>query len=121
MTLDLKLVLTAGLIWGIVGVVLVVAAMFLGSYLPFEVDGLTLGTYAALFAGVHFVARDSGNLVVGLIGGAIAGIIATLLMLAASIFLPGSDFTIGGNTAAIVGALVAGIAGALGMKIVKKN
>ncbi len=120
MTLDLKLVLRAGIVWGIVGIILVVAATFLGGFLPFEVEGLALGTYAAMFAGIHFAARDPGNLIVGLIGGAIAGIIAALLMLAVTFFLPGAGFSLKGNTGAIIGALVAGIAGAIGMKIVQR-
>jgi hypothetical protein len=120
MTLDLKLVLKAGIIWGIVGVVLVVAASFLGPFLPFQVDGLALGTYAAMFAGVHFAARDPGKLLVALVGGAVAGIIAALLMLVANLIVPGGGFSMGGSTGAIIGALLAGIAGAIGMKIVQR-
>ena len=72
--LNVNLVLRAGLIWGIIGIVLIVLVAFFGSSLPFAVEGLNLGTYAVLFAGVYFVFRNSGSVLVDLMGGALAGI-----------------------------------------------
>jgi hypothetical protein len=119
-TLDLKLVLKAGIIWGIVGVLLIVAASFLGGGLPFAVEGLTLGTFAALFAGVHFAARNPvNNIIVDLVGGLIAGLIVAVLLIVASLVVD-TGFSLQGNMAGTVGALVAGFAGALGMQVVKR-
>ena len=65
--------------------------------LPFAVEGLNLGTYAVLFAGVYFVSRNStGNILVDLIGGAISGIFAALLLIVAGYVLP--SFTGVGTT-----------------------
>jgi hypothetical protein len=119
--LNVNLVLRAGLIWGIIGIVLIVLVAFFGSSLPFAVEGLNLGTYAVLFAGVYFVSRNSGSVLVDLMGGALAGIIAALLLIVAGFVLP--SFTgIGAvpSTSAIIGALLAGLAGALGMILTKR-
>jgi hypothetical protein len=122
MMLNLKLVLRAGLIWGIIGIVLIVLVAFFGSSLPFAVEGLNLGTYAVLFAGVYFVSRNKeGKIPADLIGGAISGIIAALLLILAGYVLP--SFTGVGttpSTTAIIGALLAGLAGALGMILTKR-
>ncbi len=119
MQLDLKLVLRAGFVWGIIGVLLVLGAAFLGSYLPFSVDPIALGTYAALFAGVHFAYRsaDSG-IIVALVGGAVSGVIVALLMIAVGLVVPQVGFS-ASNTGALIGALVAGLFGALGFQIAR--
>lgn len=119
MTLDLRLVGIAGFIWGVIAAVLVLLTTLFGSYLPLTVDGLSLGTYAMMFAGVHFVVRNGAksNIIVSLIGGMLAGLIAAVILLAASFFIPG----IGARAldpGTILGALGAGIAGALGMIVV---
>lgn len=119
MTLDLRLVLVAGILWGIVGLVLILAAGFLGPMLPFTVEGLSLGTFAVLFAGVHFVYRNPGGLVADLIGGAIAGIIAALILIVASNFLPVAGGAMSSSN--IVGAIAAGLGGALGMVIIERT
>jgi hypothetical protein len=119
--LNLNLVLRAGLIWGIIGIVLTVLVAFFGSSLPFAVEGLNLGTYAVLFAGVYFVARNTGKILEDLFGGALAGFIAALLLIVAGYVLP--SFTGVGaapSTTAIIGALLAGLAGALGMILSKR-
>ncbi len=114
MNLDLKLVLKAGFIWGIVGVLLILALTLLPFLSGLESVGVL--TYVAMFAGVHFAARDPGSWLVALIGGAIAGIIAALLVMVAGFFLGGGSF----DAMGLVGAVVAGLAGALGMRVVQK-
>jgi hypothetical protein len=121
MQLDLKLVLRAGFVWGIIGVLLVLGAAFLGSYLPASInlDPIALGTYAALFAGVHFAYRsaDSG-IVVAIVGGAVSGVIVALLMIAVGLVVPEVGFS-PSDTGALIGALVAGLFGAVGFQIAR--
>lgn len=122
MTLDLKLVLKAGIVWGIIGILIIVAVTLLSGILPFSVDGFSVGLVAALFAGVHFAYRNQSNFVVDVIGGAISGIIAALLLVAASLVLPmvlGTSAGGGLDPQTIVTALLAGIGGGLGMLVVK--
>ena len=122
MNLDLKLVLKAGVIWGIVGILLILAERFLGGRLPLTAEGLELGPFAALFAGVHFAARSpEKNIIVDLVGGLIAGLIVALLLIVASLVVStGTGFSLRGNVSGLVGALVAGLGGALGMQVVKR-
>ena len=118
MTLDLKVVLRAGIIWGIVGALLLVAATLLP--LPVEVDGLSLGTFAMMFAGVHFSAKGGGNLIVALIGGAVSAAVAGLILMIVNMVLPGAGGSMGDAVTILGSALVAGIAGAAGMRVVNK-
>ncbi|NDJ36467.1 MAG: hypothetical protein GYB64_17575 [Chloroflexi bacterium] len=126
MTLDLRLVLKAGLIWGVLAIVLLVIVQLVPLLPQVGIEGLDLASFATLFAGVHFSARNPNdkNIVVGLIGGSMAGIIAAVLMVVASLVLPvvlGSGaFTTTNIEAVLVPALIAGIAGALGMELVKR-
>src|SRR5438552_979513 len=109
MVLDLKQVLIAGILWGVVGVILLLLAGFLKGILPpdLAVEGLSLAMFAVLFAGVHFVARNPSGLVSDLIGGAIAGVIAALILIIASRFLPGGTGTL--TTGNFVAAIAAGL------------
>jgi hypothetical protein len=117
MQLDLKLVLRAGIVWGIIGVLLVLGAAFLGDFLPFAVDPIALGTYAALFAGVHFAQRSTeSNIIVHIVGGAVSGVIVALLLFAVGYFVDAVGFDIS-NTGTLIGALVAGLFGAVGYQI----
>ncbi|MCC6905610.1 MAG: hypothetical protein IT326_07175 [Anaerolineae bacterium] len=120
MTLDLKLVLKAGVIWGVVAIILIVVLQFVPGASGLGLEGVTLATFATIFAGVHFSARSgTNNILVGLIGGMLAGILAALLLIAAAFLLP----MIGGaaaNVGTIVSALIAGVVGAVGMEIIKR-
>lgn len=124
MNLDLQLVLKAGIIWGIVAVVLIVVLSLVPFFDQFGVDGLSIATYATVFAGVHFSARNphDRNIIVGLIGGMLAGIIAAIILVIAALVLPMVGIGGGGVSlqSAIVPALIAGIAGAVGMEVVKR-
>ena len=125
MQLDLKLVLRAGIVWGIIAVLLMLAATLLSGILPIPVDAVALGTFAALFAGVHFAHRSTdGHIIVAIVGGAIAGIIVALFMFAVSLIVSRvglGEVAFGLNdTGALIGALVAGLFGALGFQIVKR-
>ncbi len=130
MTLDLGLVLRQGVIWGVVGVILLIVASFVGSFLPISVDGLSIGTFAVMFSGVGFAYYNSGRQVVtSLFGGALAGVIAGALLLIITLFvlplIPGvsADGSAAiGTTAAtvLVNGVLAGLAGAIGMLIIKR-
>jgi hypothetical protein len=120
MNLDLKVVLKSGIIWGIVAIILVVIIHFLGRFLPAGVQGLTLGTYAVLFAGVQFAYQEKAGWIMPLIGGALAGVVAALLLVVASMIIPGLGLSFGAGLHALIPPLIAGICGALGMEIVKR-
>lgn len=124
MKLDLKLVLRAGIIWGIIGVLLVLAVRFLGNSVPFiPEDPLMLGVYASLFGGVYFAYKNTeGNVVVSVIGGAVSGIIVALLMFAVGYLVSAISFDLSDAATAtgLFGALVAGLFGALAVEIIKR-
>ena len=124
MTLNLKLVLKAGLVWGIVGIVLAVGATLLGSLKIINLNGMALGTYAAMFGGVHFVARNEGkNILEDLIGGAVSGVVVAVLLILAGIVLSlvNQSLAMDINPSDIAGALLAGVAGAIGMIVIKRR
>ena len=122
--LDLKLVLRAGVVWAVIGIVIMVAVALLGAFLSaFGVEGLSVWSYAAMFAGVHFALRSGEGWVVAIIGGALAGLIAGALIVVAQLLL-GSFLSLGGGGSfdplALAGALIAGLVGGLGMKLSQK-
>lgn len=130
MTLDLGLALRQGAIWGLVGVLLLIAASFVGPFLPITVDGLSIGTFAVMFSGVGFAYYNPGRqLLTSLFGGAFAGVIAGALLLVITLFvlplIPGvaADTSGVGTTVATVllNGVLAGIAGAAGMLIIKRS
>jgi hypothetical protein len=118
MTLNLRLALIAGLMWGIVALVLGLAARFAGGLAP-SVEGLTLGTYAVMFAGIHFVARNKGKFLEDLVGGIIAAIIAALFLLLLGMI----GVEVAGESSGLANVLLRGVivgaAGALGMVLIK--
>ena len=118
MTLNLRLTLIAGLMWGVIALVLGLAARFAGGLAP-SIEGLTLSTYAVMFAGIHFVARNKGKFMEDLVGGIIAGIIAALFLLLLEII--GVDIAVaaGGLANVLIQGVVVGAAGALGMVLIK--
>jgi hypothetical protein len=120
MSLDLKGILKSGIIWGLVGVALIILVHLLGRVLPAGVQGLTLATFAVMFAGVQFAASEKGGILVSLIGGALSGLVATLLLLALSFILPGTGISMGGGLRGLIPPLIAGVAGAIGMEIVRR-
>lgn len=131
MTLDLGLALRQGAIWGLVGVLLLIIASFVGPFSPITVDGLSIGTFAVMFSGVGFAYYNPGRqLLTSLFGGAIAGIVAGALLLVITLFvLPlipnvnaDASASIGGTAATVlINALLAGVAGAAGMLIIKRS
>jgi len=118
MLLNLRLALFAGLIWGVIALVLGLAARYVGSLVP-SMGGLTLGTCAVMFAGVHFVARNKGRFLEDLIGGILAGVIAALCLLVLALI--GVDVVEqgGGLTSVLIQGVLIGAVGALGMVLIK--
>ncbi len=112
----------AGITWGIVGVLLAILGAALGPILP-QVDGLKLGTYALLFAGVHYSARARSDFLQSALGGGLSGIVAAIILLLVRFLplaLPTPPGTPGDLVAALLVGLVAGIAGALGYKVISR-
>src|SRR5262245_21285834 len=88
MNLDLKAVLKSGIVWGIAGVLLALAVAVLGKFLPAGVQGLALPTFAVLFAGLQFAYGERAGWLMPLLGGALAGVVAALMLALASYVLP---------------------------------
>ncbi|MBN1427756.1 MAG: hypothetical protein JXB07_05175 [Anaerolineae bacterium] len=118
MTLNLRLTLIAGLMWGVVALVVGLAANLIGGLAP-SIEGLTLGTYAVMFAGIHFVARNKGKFAEDLIGGIVAGIIAALFLLLLEMIGVNIAVEAGGLANVLIQGVLAGAAGALGMVLIK--
>ena len=105
----------AGITWGIVAIVLAILSSALAPLLP-VVAGLTLATFAFTMAGVHYAAKSHGDLLSSGLGGALAGVVAAILLLLIALvpvlnILP----TPGGTPTNLIGALAVGLlAGAAG-------
>jgi len=104
----------AGIIWGIVAILLTIIGNVLAPLLP-VVAGLTLATFAFTMAGVHYAAKSSGGILISGLGGALAGVVAAIVLLLIS-FVPVLNLpTPGGTPTDLIGALVVGfLAGAAG-------
>lgn len=124
MRLSVGTILRVGVIWGIVAVLLAILATFLGGVLP-AVEGLSLGTYALLMAGVHYPIRHSSDVLYSLVGGALSGFLAGVFLVLLQLFggylpitmPPGAPSDIVG---ALVAGVIAGIAGALSYKLMQR-
>ena len=114
MTLNLSVVLRAGVIWGIVGVILIVVAGLLGNI---GGDSAAVWGYATLFAGVHFATRSGEKVVTDLIGGLISGLIAGGIIILVDMFLLNGGLDL---ATVLIGSLVAGLFGAAGLRLVQK-
>lgn len=116
------MILRGGITWGIVAVILAILGATLGPILP-EVDGLTLGTFALLFAGVHYSARARSDVLQSALGGGLTGILAAVFLLLiryAPLALPTPPGTPGDLVAALIVGFVAGVAGGLGYEIIDR-
>jgi hypothetical protein len=115
----------AGLIWGIIALVLGLLERLvpqLGSLIP-TFAGLSLGLYAVMFASVHYTARTRGGLFEHLVGGIIASIIAGLFLMVVSMLIPaaGASKDVGGGLVQVLlTGVLAGLFGALGMEVVNR-
>jgi hypothetical protein len=123
-TLNPKLILQSGLIWGGIGILLILVVVFLGDSLPLLPDDpFAVGVYGSLFAGVYFAYKNAeGSLLVNVIGGTLSGIITGLLMLLVA-YIAGAisfDMSDAVTRTGIVSALLAGLFGALAVQIIKR-
>jgi len=126
MFISIRGAVVAGLIWGVIALVLGLLENLvpvLKTLIP-AFAGLSLGLYAVMFASIHYTARTKGGLLEHLVGGIIAAIIAGLFLLVISMVVPAAGATrtdIGtGVVSVLLTGLVAGIFGALGMEVVNK-
>jgi hypothetical protein len=111
-----SMIFRAGIIWGVVAILLAIISGVLAPLLP-VVAGLTLATFAFTMAGVHYAAKSRGDLLSSGLGGALAGVVAAILLLlirlvpVLNLYLP----TPGGTPTDLIGALIVGLlAGAAG-------
>lgn len=114
MGLSRSMIVKAGLIWGIVAILLAIIGSVLAPMLPI-MSGLTLATFAFTMAGVHYAAKAHGDLLSSGLGGALVGVVAAILLLLFQL-VPLLNLPIpGGSLANLAGALVVGLlAGAAG-------
>lgn len=120
MGLSGSLILRAGIIWGIMAIVLAILGGALAAILP-VIAGLTLATFAFTMAGVHYAAKTSSDTLSGGLGGALAGLVAAVLLLLIRL-VPLNLPVPGGSPTDLIGALalglLAGAAGGLAFKAV---
>ena len=105
----------AGITWGIVAILLAIVGSVLAPLLP-VVAGLTLATFAFTMAGVHYAAKAHGDILSSGLGGALAGVVAAVLLLLIRFIPVLSSLPIpGGTPSDLIGALLVGLlAGAAG-------
>ena len=118
------MILRAGITWGIIAVILAILGAALGPILS-EVGGLRLGTYALLFAGVHYSARARSDLLQSALGGGLSGIVAAVLLLLIrfvplQVQVPMPPGAPADLVAALVVGFVAGVAGGLGYEVIDR-
>ncbi|NDJ54501.1 MAG: hypothetical protein GYB68_15640 [Chloroflexi bacterium] len=122
MELDTKAMIRGGVIWGLVALVVSFISGFIAVTLP-GISALGIGSFATMFAGIHYVAtRKEGkkSILSSIVGGALAGLIAALFLIAAGLIL---QFTADGlalTLQGIAGVLITGLIGALGMEVVQR-
>ncbi|MBN1121588.1 MAG: hypothetical protein JXJ17_10950 [Anaerolineae bacterium] len=121
MKLNGNLVLRAGIAWAVIGVILMILAPIFGS--SFGVEGLSLWGYAAMFAGVHYAIRSGKEWLEAVIGGALAGLLAGVIIVLVQMLLGGTlpiQASGGFNLTGLLGAFIAGLAGGLGTRLSQK-
>ena len=110
-----SMIFRAGITWGIVAILLAIIGSVLAPLLP-VVAGLTLATFAFTMAGVHYAAKSHGDILSSGLGGALAGVVAAVLLLLIRFIPVLSSLPIpGGSPTDLIGALLVGLlAGAAG-------
>jgi hypothetical protein len=110
-----SMIFRAGITWGIVAILLAIIGSVLAPLLP-VVAGLTLATFAFTMAGVHYAAKAHGDILSSGLGGALAGVVAAVLLLLIRYIPVLSSLPIpGGTPNDLIGALLVGLlAGAAG-------
>ena len=110
-----SMIFRAGITWGVVAILLAIIGSVLAPLLP-VVAGLTLATFAFTMAGVHYAAKAHGDILSSGLGGALAGVVAAVLLLLIRFIPVLSSLPIpGGSPTDLIGALLVGLlAGAAG-------
>jgi hypothetical protein len=109
-----SIIFRAGITWGIVAILLAIIGSVLAPLLP-VVAGLTLATFAFTMAGVHYAAKARGDILSSGLGGALAGVVAAILLLLIRLVPVLNLPTPGGTPTDLIGALAVGLlAGAAG-------
>jgi hypothetical protein len=109
-----SIIFRAGITWGVVAILLAIIGSVLAPLLP-VVAGLTLATFAFTMAGVHYAAKARGDILSSGLGGALAGVVAAILLLLIQLVPVLNLPTPGGSPTDLIGALLVGLlAGAAG-------
>jgi hypothetical protein len=109
-----SIIFRAGITWGVVAILLAIIGSVLAPLLP-VVAGLTLATFAFTMAGVHYAAKARGDILSSGLGGALAGVVAAILLLLIRLVPVLNLPTPGGTPTDLIGALAVGLlAGAAG-------
>jgi hypothetical protein len=115
------MILTSGITWGIVAILLAILGAALAPILP-QIDGLTLGSFALLMAGIHYVAKAHSDFLRAMIGGGLAGIVAALFLMLIRyvpfLSLPTPPGTPADLVTALLVGFVAGAAGGMAYKLI---
>ncbi len=123
MSLKGNMIVRAGLMWGIIAVLLAILGSVFAPLLP-AVGGLTLGTYALMFAGIHYAARARSDFFQSLVGGGLSGVLAGVFLvgvqLVQNVALPVPPGAPGDLLTALIAGFVAGAAGGMGYELVDR-
>ncbi len=121
MNLWMGMILTSGITWGIVAILLAILGAALSPILP-QIDGLTLGSFAFLLAGIHYTAKARSDFLRAALGGGAAGVVAALFLLLIRyvpvLHLPNPPGSPADLVTALAAGFVAGAAGGLAYKVI---
>ena len=123
MDLNAGAMMRAGITWGLIAIVLAVLNPTLSGILP-NVSGLNLGTYALMFAGVHYAAKARSDFIQSAIGGGLSGVLAgvflVLIRYAQTIPVPTPPGAPADLLTALIVGFIAGAAGGLGFEVIDR-
>jgi hypothetical protein len=104
-----------------VAILLAILGAALAPILP-QVDGLTLGSFAFLLAGIHYTAKARSDFLRAALGGGAAGVVAALFLLLIRyvpvLSLPSPPGSPADLVTALAAGFIAGAAGGLAYKVI---
>ena len=123
MKLSVSMIFRAGIVWGVVAILLAIVSSVLAPFLT-VVAGLTLVTFAFTMSGIHYAAKSHGAPLSSGLGGALAGVVAANLLLLLR-FVPLNLSVPGGSPTDLIGTLVVGLlvgaAGGLAFNVIVRK
>ena len=123
MELSVSMIFRAGIVWGVVAILLAIVSSVLAPFLT-VVAGLPLVTFAFTMSGIHYAAKSHGAPLSSGLGGALAGVVAANLLLLLR-FVPLNLSVPGGSPTDLIGTLVVGLlvgaAGGLAFNVIVRK